>query len=130
MIGQAKISAVCALAVGLSGCAAPARASLVELQTRAAFDLSCAPTQLRLYHLSERTKGVFGCNRRLTYLEVCDTRYGSRCSWLLDAPPAEPTRVLYQVPNSTQPVAPPVSRGAAAPAPSPAPRPGGFDPGF
>ena len=68
----------------VSGCAADLkRANLRELQMRAAFDLACPPASLGLYPFDERSKGVTGCGRRLSYVEVCDHTVGS-CTWMID----------------------------------------------
>ena len=102
--------ALVALAALVLGCAAPQRASLEQLRTRSAFDLSCHPQMLHLYHIDERTKGVVGCGRRLTYVESCDG-VGARdvCTWMLDQPPL----------NASPPV--PAAYGWRAPVPPPAP---------
>lgn len=81
---------LCVLAA--PGCAASTPAPTVggnlnELQARAAFDLGCPPQQLRLYNFDERSKGVVGCGRRLTYVHWCQLTDGvNRCTWVLDTP--------------------------------------------
>jgi hypothetical protein len=78
------------LALGTTACVAPGpplRATLPELQARAAFDLGCPAAQLQLAHLGPRSKGVFGCGRRLSYVERCGARQQG-CAWTLDTPTA------------------------------------------
>jgi hypothetical protein len=76
-----------ATAGALSSCAAPAPATLQQLRTRAAFDLGCAPEMLQVYELDRRARGVWGCGRRLAYVERCESTHGEvMCSWLLDFP--------------------------------------------
>jgi hypothetical protein len=73
--GNAGLVAALAGAVA-TGCAADLkRANLRELQMRAAFDLGCPPASLGLYPFDERSKGVSGCGRRLSYVEVCDHKW-------------------------------------------------------
>ena len=60
---------------------------LTELQARSAFDLGCGQEQLRLYNFDDRTKGVSGCGRRLTYVRSCEINNGvNSCTWMLDTP--------------------------------------------
>ncbi len=119
-----------AAALAGSGCAADLkRANLRELQMRAAFDLSCPPQSLGLYPFDERSKGVAGCGKRLTYVEICD--YGTAsCTWMIDGflpaavaaekpqgpgalgpvvlgPPPPPVVIVPPPPVAPPPVAPP-----------------------
>src|SRR5437016_3788895 len=92
----------------LAGCAADlTRANLRELQLRAAFDLACPPASLGLYPFDERSKGVTGCGRRLSYVEVCDHAIGS-CTWMIDG--FLPAAVAAEKPPSAAPpVLPPIA---------------------
>jgi hypothetical protein len=104
--------AVLCLALSMAlGCAPsrrpPARAALQQLQMRAAFDLECPAQWISLYHFDARAKGVFGCGRRLTYVEICEPGVGS-CTWTIDAP-----RV-----SAVERPSPPLER-SSAPAPIP-----------
>jgi hypothetical protein len=81
-----------ALLVTAGGCVTTSkpivRASLVQLEARSAFDLGCSYRELSLYHFDDRTKGVTGCGRRLTYVEDCrDLGTAVSCSWVLNSPP-------------------------------------------
>lgn len=75
-------SLACSLFV--SGCAA----SLENLVARAQFDLDCPEKDLRVVPLDSKTRGVTGCGKRATYLEVCDlTGWGPmNCRWVLNSP--------------------------------------------
>jgi hypothetical protein len=94
MLNRAKM--VRAVVVGLAVTAASCmpstnRASLQQLQMRAAFDMACRTELMRTYHVDERTTGVEGCGRRLTYIESCEIIDGiNRCTWVLDAPRSFP----------------------------------------
>ncbi|MBI4700917.1 MAG: hypothetical protein HY744_07100 [Deltaproteobacteria bacterium] len=123
MVAARLLLACCtplALAV-LATCAPPpiARATLLQLRARSEFDLDCPAEQLMLYHLGERTKGVAGCGRRYTYVEICDQAGGrATCLWRLDAPrqPAAP----ISWPPAPPPLAPAAPAGPPALAPPPA----------
>jgi hypothetical protein len=67
-----------------SGCAAP----IEGLVARAQFDLSCPEADLRIVTLDSKTRGVTGCGRKATYLEVCDmTGWGPmNCRWVANSP--------------------------------------------
>jgi len=87
---NARRVAVVVVALGFFACT-PTPASVYQLRSRAAFDLSCPPQYLQVYHLHGRIKGVFGCGRRLTYVQSCDSPFsGGSCLWLLDTPGVEP----------------------------------------
>jgi hypothetical protein len=110
----------------VASCAAPAPATLQQLRVRAAFDLACAPNMLQIYELDRRSRGVWGCGRRLAYVERCDSTHGELiCSWLLDfpgwvPPGAAPTAAVERAVAATAPSAA-LSSGACAsepPAPS------------
>ncbi len=38
---------------------------------------------MQLYQFDERSKGVFGCGQRISYVEVCDHEVGT-CTWMID----------------------------------------------
>jgi hypothetical protein len=71
-----------ALSLASISCAppAPARAPLNELAARASFDLDCASPWLRLTDIGERVKGVDGCGKRATYVELCQLG-DATCAW-------------------------------------------------
>jgi hypothetical protein len=112
-------------AVGLTGCVGAGGASFEQLRARATFDLQCPAPSTQFFDLDERTKGVRGCGKQMTYVEVCDNRPdGWHCTWVLNAPAwfVAPARVPPRPDGTwwwTEP------RGSAAPAPrapeSPAP---------
>lgn len=52
----------------IASCAAATQAQLL---TRAAFDLNCPESQLQIVELDARTRGVIGCDQRVTYVEDC-----------------------------------------------------------
>src|SRR5262245_50827737 len=96
-----------ALFVVLSACMPPAPpATLGQLQARASFDLGCPYPELRLFHFDDRAKGVSGCGRRLTYVEVCDERRGA-CTWMLDTPSYEQQLWPGQLSERRAPIPPP-----------------------
>ncbi|MBI4956234.1 MAG: hypothetical protein HY908_29730 [Myxococcales bacterium] len=71
------------------GCATARRATLPQLQQRAAYDLACPPQWLELVQIDARTKVVGGCGRRLVYLEDCVSLGDAvECAWRVDSPPA------------------------------------------
>jgi len=125
-----RFSPACCVALGalgvlLGACVSPRPATVGQLQTRAAFDLVCAPQQLQIYPLGARSRGVIGCGRRLAYVEVCDDFHGRAiCSWMLSSPawvqptiaPA-PTPSCRPVPMLVVSPAPQAS-ASSAPAPS------------
>lgn len=51
--------------------AACAGATQAQLLARAEFDLNCPQSQLRIVELDARTRGVIGCDQRVTYVEDC-----------------------------------------------------------
>jgi len=72
--------------------------TLPELQARSSFDLGCPHDQLRLYNFDERSKGVVGCGRRLTYVRSCQRVDDvNQCTWLLDTPTPSQQRWPVQV---------------------------------
>src|SRR5690606_1686777 len=70
-----------------AGCFASSQATLDTLKTRATFDLQCPATKLEVQDIDPRTKGVRGCGKQLTYVEICDNRPdGWHCTWVINAP--------------------------------------------
>lgn len=78
------------LVLGLVGCATTG-ASATELLAnrrlvnRAAFDLDCTTEPLTIIRIDEATRGVSGCGRQATYVEICDGPWDNvwrRCTWL------------------------------------------------
>lgn len=59
-----------------------------QLRARAAFDLDCPETSLELVEIDARTRGVRGCDQRLTYVEQCkpcaNGYVGCECTWMLN----------------------------------------------
>jgi hypothetical protein len=75
------------LALAATGCFGASGASLEQLRARATFDLQCPSPETQLLDIDVRTKGVRGCGKQLTYVEVCDNRPdGWHCTWVLNAP--------------------------------------------
>jgi hypothetical protein len=122
-------------AVLLSGCAATV-ATAEQLRARATFDLQCPLPQVEVVELDEMTRGVRGCGKQLTYVEVCDNRVeGWRCTWVINSPawmvgppagrqaPPPPNSWFYTRPNSVPPAAPGGPPPSAARPPSAAPLP-------
>lgn len=109
------------------------RASPLQLQNRATYDLACPPYSLTMRQLDERTRMVMGCGRRLLYVEDCQAIRGrTACTWKLDtasfeqtqwphtaAKPAPATVVIMPQPVASH--APPTdaSEGVTAPPPPP-----------
>ncbi len=54
-----------------AGCGATG-ASLKSLEARATFDLQCPAPSIQTVEIDERTRGVRGCGKQMTYVEVCD----------------------------------------------------------
>jgi hypothetical protein len=86
---SAGMTRLIANAMGLMsvwGCAGPG-ASAEQLMARATFDLECPQPQVQIHDLGDRVRGVVGCDRRLSYVEVCETRPdGTHCAWVINAP--------------------------------------------
>lgn len=101
------------LALGLTGCAGYG-ASQEQLVSRATFDLECPKPQVRVLDLGKRVRGVEGCNRRLSYVEVCEVRPdGTHCTWVINAP-----AWAYGPPNEKRPPTPPGTWFYTTPPPS------------
>lgn len=90
-----------------SGCGAPVE----NLVTRAQFDLDCPERELRVHTLDDKTRGVTGCGKRATYIEMCDmTGMGPiNCRWVLNSPgtPAPTSGVQVVPPPAVLPPPPP-----------------------
>jgi hypothetical protein len=59
-----------------------------RLLKRAAFDLHCTKDEMSVTKLDEKTRGVRGCGRQATYVEMCDAAPTSMlrtCSWVMDS---------------------------------------------
>jgi hypothetical protein len=93
------------------GCSPPAltRAPLSQLAARATFDLECPTEWLRLTNIDDGVKGVDGCGRRATYVEICRD-VDSVCVWWTnpatmppDAQPAAAHAQAYGTPMRTGP---------------------------
>jgi hypothetical protein len=81
--------------MALAGCGA----SLEQLHSRAAFDLNCPLDQIQVVVIDNRTRGVRGCGRQVTYVESCTdpARAANTCTWVMNTdsgsstPPAAPS---------------------------------------
>lgn len=139
-------TAALGFALLLAACAGPG-ATAEQLKARATFDLECPEPEVQVHDLGARVRGVVGCGRRLSYVEVCETRPdGTHCAWVINAPawsygpPADkrpPTPAgtwMYttpppqpSVPGVVQP--PVVPPAPPVPAPAQPPEPFPTDPG-
>ncbi|SRR5579883_1657866 len=76
----------------LAGCGpemfATGDATVKQLRKRAAFDMDCPEDELHTVKIDDRTRGVAGCNQRLTYVMSCDRVGGwgakDNCTWVLN----------------------------------------------
>jgi len=94
--GRAAVSTAIWCAVSVFSCATAPPATLQQLHYRAAFDLGCTPESLAVYNIDGRTKGVYGCGRRLAYVERCESVHGEPiCTWMLDSPASSQPCVQY-----------------------------------
>jgi hypothetical protein len=115
------------------GCAAKG-ASVEQLMSRGTFDFECPRLQLRVMDLGDRQRGMIGCGKRLTYIEVCENRIdGWHCAWVINGPqwqhgpsankrPPTPEQAFFYTtppPGASTPGAP-----TAAPPPAPTLPPG------
>lgn len=130
-----RLFGVGVLGVALGGCFGTTGASVEQLKARATFDLQCPAPATEVVELDARTRGVRGCGKQLTYVELCDNRPdGWHCTWVINspawyvAPPRNPPghegAWWWTSPQGVE--ASP--RGAAAPGPAPAPAPGAATP--
>jgi hypothetical protein len=71
-----------------------------QLRSRAAFDMRCSESDLRVYTIDDRTKGVQGCGEQATYVESCG---GSGCTWMLNTDDMTSDEPLAPPPRNTQP---------------------------
>lgn len=55
-----------------------------QLRTRAAFDMHCKESELRIVEIDDRTKGVQGCDQQGTYVESCTNANRTDCTWILN----------------------------------------------
>jgi hypothetical protein len=55
-----------------------------QLRTRAAFDMKCPESELRITDIDDRTKGVRGCDQQGTYVESC-AHERQDCTWVLNS---------------------------------------------
>ncbi len=84
---RAGLALIGGAAFALVGCVGTSGASVQQLRARATFDLQCPGPQTEVIELDERTRGVRGCGKQMTYVEVCDNRPdGWHCTWVLNAP--------------------------------------------
>lgn len=128
-----------ALVLSLAGVGCgPVGATQDQLLARATFDLECPAPQVQVQDLGNRQRGVVGCGRRLSYVEVCEQRVdGNHCAWVINAapwaygppmnkrPPTPPKTWFYSTPppSSGRPGYPePFPQGTAPPPISPPPQ--------
>lgn len=56
-----------------------------QLRIRAAHDLNCPESEVKIAEIDDRTRGVVACGQRMTYVEVCQPGFFSKdCTWTLD----------------------------------------------
>jgi hypothetical protein len=73
-----------------SGCAETlysGEATHTQLVDRASFDLDCPRSEIKTVTLDDRTRGVSGCGKQMTYVESCDRdNFGNKenCTWVLN----------------------------------------------
>ncbi|HEY3255573.1 MAG TPA: hypothetical protein VGJ91_16560 [Polyangiaceae bacterium] len=70
-----------AFLVLLAGCGG---ATEEQLRARAAFDLDCSESSLRVIEIDEQTSGVRGCGQRATYVQRCQAQK-TDCTWVLNS---------------------------------------------
>ena len=121
-----------AAAIGSMACT-PKGASVDQLMSRATFDFDCPRPELQIHELGDMARGVTGCGRRLTYVEVCENRVdGMHCTWVINGPqwqygpaankrPPTPERAFYY---SAPPPAPVGPMGVPTSGPPPGTPPG------
>lgn len=127
-------TAALGFALLLAACAGPG-ATAEQLKARATFDLECPEPEVQVHDLGARVRGVVGCGRRLSYVEVCETRPdGTHCAWVINAPawaygppadkrPPTPAGTWMYTTPPPQPSAPPSLPQPSSPQPS-SPQPG------
>lgn len=89
MLGAMRVPAeMLLLLLALEGCGgAFGDEDLASLKTRASFDFDCPKSQIKTVTIDDRTRGVNGCGRRATYVQVCDrpSRLEENCTWVLNS---------------------------------------------
>jgi hypothetical protein len=78
--------------VGVAGCATtgPSATELLQdrrLVNRAAFDLDCPTEPMSIVRIDEHTRGVRGCGRHATYVQLCDAPVDNpmrSCAWVMN----------------------------------------------
>ena len=58
-----------------------------QLVKRAAFDLDCPTEPVSITRIDEKTRGVRGCGRQATYVELCDgpaDNVTRSCVWVMN----------------------------------------------
>src|SRR4051794_9915816 len=76
-----------------AGCATtgPSATELLEdrrLVKRAAFDLDCPSEPMSITRIDEHTRGVRGCGRHATYVQLCDAAVDNpmrSCTWIMNS---------------------------------------------
>jgi len=63
-----------------SGSGQKGHATIEQLRARAAFEMDCAEGKLTVTPIDARVKGVSGCGRKATYVEVCEKK-DINCTW-------------------------------------------------
>ena len=79
--------------VAAAGCATsgPSAMEIVQnrrLVKRAAFDLDCPTEPMSIVKIDEKTRGVRGCGRQATYVELCDAPVDNpmrTCTWVMNS---------------------------------------------
>jgi hypothetical protein len=112
MVSRTIFTLSLAGALVAASCTPPTvRAPLPTLQARAAFDLACPQLWLRLVNFDDRSKGVTGCGRQLSYVESCELLDGQMvCTWEADGPVNAITAPSPQLPTAVPPANAPASR--------------------
>ena len=59
-----------------------------QLRDRAAFDMNCAPSKLKIEDIDFETRGVKGCGKRAVYVEHCKQN-NYDCTWVLNSSSGE-----------------------------------------
>ena len=85
------------LVVGFAGLVASGCGGNIEasLRTRAAYDMSCPESEVRITNLGGETRGVDACGQRMTYIHVCrDMAFGACTAgdWVANAGGETPSR--------------------------------------
>jgi hypothetical protein len=77
-----------AVLLGMAACATSDQSPLetLRLRKRASFDLDCAG-EIQVIRLDEKTRGVRGCARQATYVQLCDgpaNELMRSCVWVMN----------------------------------------------